>query len=82
MVVILLQMKKHFRKIINSLREIRTASISICSGLYINREDKLMSEFMTEAEDVFRIGIEKVDFSRPRQAVEIINNWVRFHDLL
>lgn len=75
-------MKTHYKKLIKSLRDITSVSISICSGLYLNKKYKLKNEFKTEAENVFGIGVEKIDFSKPKDAVEKINDWVRFHNLL
>lgn len=81
MILILLQAKAHFTKLIKNLRDIRNVNIGICSGLYINKNDQINSEFQKEAEKVFGISVKKIDFSKPKNAVDEINEWVRFHTI-
>lgn len=81
MILILLQAKAHFTKLLKDLRGIKHVTMGICSALYINKNDQINSTFRKEAEKVFSISVEKVDFNEPENAVDEINEWVRFHTI-
>ncbi|XP_026318674.1 antichymotrypsin-2-like [Hyposmocoma kahamanoa] len=71
--------KKHFKTLISELRLISGVTLNICSGIYLNKEHKLMSKFEKDAKSTFGTDVEKVDFNDPKRAVKKINAWVYKH---
>ncbi|XP_026328402.1 antichymotrypsin-2-like isoform X2 [Hyposmocoma kahamanoa] len=73
------EVKQQFKKMIGEFRNTAGADISVCSGVYVNENIKLKSEFRNNVQSVFDTDVERVDFRNPKRAADKINAWVMKH---
>lgn len=74
--IIISQLKFHFKSMINMLLRMPNVQINIYSAIYVNDNYQLQSVFKNESIEIFGASVGRLNFDNPADAAKTINEWV------
>ncbi|XP_028026331.1 antichymotrypsin-2-like [Bombyx mandarina] len=75
-----IKLQRNLRKLIKSLRNVSGVRLDIASSLYVSKNTRISSNFLSDSEYIFKSGVQKVSFDYPEQTADEINKWGKWEN--